>query len=346
MTDKPASSQAITDEGEQHKAPAPGVQPDDGWQEAAAANYSSTVRTLPTSAYAPIVGAYRVSRLSFVRKNPIHQPWIARVYVKGNGQLDVFSWAKQPTTGELVWGGYRSVYEIDLSLRNLALSITLPSAGDAFVFRTEVDVQWRVEVPETIVTKGLRDIRPLVVPRLLAGLRQSSRALATSDVETAEKATTSQFDPDWLMAEYGLWTNILVRLRMDAQTERNIRLDAEVRAFKKLIETGDIDQFALQLAQNPRDVQAVVEALVAERDTHRREVLEFITKLIQSDALDRWQIDDQVQVVMQWMKASISRVLTGTDAARQLSFTTPQNGNSTRPDQNETRTPTENSGGS
>jgi hypothetical protein len=353
MTEKTTSPQAGEDEREQAKISPPGApsEPppeapqDGGWQKAAEQNYESTVRTLPSSAYAPIVGAERVGRLRLVRKRTVHRPWVARVFVKGNGQLDVFSWTKQPTTGELVWGGYRSVYDVDLSLRNLTLDITLPSAGDAFVFRTEVDVQWRVEDPETIVNKGLRDIRPLMVPRLLAGLRQSSRALAASDVETAEKAANAQFDADWLQAEYGLWTNILVRLRMDAQTERAMRLDAEVRAFKKLIEHGDIDQFALQLAQNPRNVQAVVEALVAERDTHRKDVLEFVTELISSDALDRWQIDDEVRVMMQWMQTSIRRVLTGTDAARRLPFEAQRNGDSALPDQEGSRTPADHPGG-
>ncbi|MEQ0565599.1 hypothetical protein ABJI51_41525 [Amycolatopsis sp. NEAU-NG30] len=305
---------------------------DGGWQKAAEQNHETTVRTLPLSAYAPIVGFEQVGRLSLLRKRAAHRPWVARVFVKGNGELDVFSWTKQPTTGELVWGGYRSVYDVDLSLRNLSLAITLPSAGDAFVFRTEVDVQWQVKAPETVVVNGLRDIRPLVVPRLLAGLRHASRALAAADVETAEKAANNEFPKDWLLSEQGLWTNILVRLRMDAQTERAVRLDAEVRAFKKLIEQGDLDQFALQLAQNPGNVQAVVEALVAERDTHRKDVLDFVTKLIESDALDRWQIEDDIRVMMQWMQTSI-RMVTGTDEARRLPFERPRNGESALPEQ-------------
>ncbi|GHF95873.1 MULTISPECIES: hypothetical protein [Amycolatopsis] len=38
------------------------------------------------------------------------------------------------------------------------------------------------------------------------------------------------------------------------------------------------------------------------------------------DALDRWQIDDQVRVTLEWLKVSINRVISGTDEARQLSF--------------------------
>jgi hypothetical protein len=45
-------------------------------------------------------------------------------------------------------------------------------------------------------------------------------------------------------------------------------------------------------------------------------VCEFITSLLESDVLDRWQLDDQVRVLLQWMGVSINRVLTGTDGAR------------------------------
>jgi hypothetical protein len=107
---------------------------------------------------------------------------------------------------------------------------------------------------------------------------------------------------------------------MDKQTEHNLRLASEVQAFKALIEGGDIDQFALQLAQNPQQVRPVVEALVKERDTHRRQVFDFVNNLLASDALDRWQIDDQVRVTLEWLKVSINRVISGTDEARQLSF--------------------------
>ncbi|MGW3959259.1 hypothetical protein ACWED2_05515 [Amycolatopsis sp. NPDC005003] len=314
MTEEKVSGEAEPkeEEAEQQKKPEPSVPDSEGDRPA--------VRTLDGSAYQPIVGDDRVGRLGFVRNRAPMRPWVARVFVQGNGRMVTFGRHQQPTAGELLWGGFRSVFEVDLSLQQLSLEIALPSMGDAFVFRAEVDVQWRVKKPEVVVAEGIRDIRPVLVPPLLAGLREASRALMAADVQTAEKAVNAQFSENWLLADHGLWTNVLVRLRMDEQKERNVRLEAEVAAFKELIKGGDLDQFALQLAQNPKEVEPVVRALVEERDTHRREVFDFITRLIESDALDRWQIDDQVRIVMQWMQASINRVLTGTDAARQLSF--------------------------
>jgi hypothetical protein len=237
-----------------------------------------------------------------------------------NGRLIVFGQDKQPTTGELLWGGYRALFEVDLSLRRLGLEIILPSAGDAFAFRADVDVQWRVADPLRVVGAGVTDIRKIVAPLLLDGLRQATRSTQAFDVEAAEKTANAQFGHDWLAEEYGLWTNVLVRLRMDELKESNVRLASEVQAFKTLIAGGDLDQFALQLAQNPQEVEPVVRALMEERDTHRKEVCDFITQLLESDALDRWQIDDQVRVALQWLGVSINRVLTGSDDARPFPF--------------------------
>jgi hypothetical protein len=278
------------------------------------------VRTVDASAYAPIAGEHHLGRFHFLHHRAPSRPWVARVFVLANGRLVVFGRDKQPTTGELLWGGYRALFEVDLSLRRLSLEITLPSTGDAFVFRADVDVQWRVTDPKLVVGAGIIDIRKVVVPLLLDGLRQATRSTQAPDVEDAEKRANAHFGHNWLTEEYGLWTNVLVRLRMDEQTEGNVRLASEVQAFKTLIEGGDLDQFALQLAQNPKQVEPVVRLLVEERDTHRREVCDFITRLLESDALDRWQIDDQVRVALQWMGVSINRVLTGTDEARPSPF--------------------------
>lgn len=273
------------------------------------------IRTVDGSSHRPIVHEHHFGRFRILHRKAAVRPWVAKVFVLGNGRVVEFGRDKQPTTGELLWGGYRALFEVDLSLRRLGLEIRLPSSGDAFVFRTMVDVQWRVTDPRRVVMAGVTDIRDVMVPLLLDGLRQATRSLLAADVEAAEKTANAQFGHDWL-EQYGLWTRVLVRLRMDEQKEENIRLSSEVQAYKTLIAAGDLDQFALQIARNPDDVDSVVQLLVQERDTHRREVCDFITKLLDSDALDRWQIDDQVRVLLQWMGVSINRVLTGTDGAR------------------------------
>ncbi|WP_206784669.1 hypothetical protein [Amycolatopsis sp. MtRt-6] len=316
------SDEQKSDETPPATAPEPAAPPAANWREDAKQEDApeEEVRTVEPSNFAPLVGEYRVGRLNFLVRRAPARPWTAMVFVRKNGAMTTFRGGKQPTVRKMLWGGFRSQYEVDVSLRRLTLGVTLPSAGDAFVFRAAVDVQWRVVDPELVVRSGITDVRRVLVPQLLEGLRQETRSLQIGAVESAEKAAAARFESAWLEAEHGLWTKVLVRLRMDKQTEHNLRLTSEVQAFKTLIEGGDIDQFALQLAQNPQQVAQVVEALVKERDTHRREVFDFVNNLLASDALDRWQIDDQVRVTLEWLKVSINRVISGTDEARQLSF--------------------------
>ncbi|MEV6829907.1 hypothetical protein [Amycolatopsis sp. NPDC051102] len=313
----------MSDEKKPDEPPQPPPAPDPNWREDAKQEETTEeeVRTVEPSSCRPVLGAYRVGRLDFLVRRAPARPWTATVFVHKNGAMTTFRDGKQPSVLQMLWGGFRSQYDVDLSLRRLTLGVTLPSAGDAFVFRAAVDVQWRVVDPERVVRGGITDVRPILVPQLLEGLRQETRSLQIGDVVSAEKAAAERFRPGWLEAEHGLWTKVLVRLRMDKQAEHNLRLASEVQAFKTLIEGGDIDQFALQLAQNPQQVAPVVEALVKERDTHRKQVFDFVNNLLESDALDRWQIDDQVRVTLEWLKVSINRVISGTDEARQLTFT-------------------------
>lgn len=306
MTEKKNEANSATTEDE---APRRG-------DDARRAQADGEIRVVDGSRNTPILGVHQLGRFRILHRRPPVRPWVARVFMLGNGRLVEFGRDKQPTTGELLWGGYRALYEVDLSMQRLGLEIRLPSSGDAFVFRTIVDVQWRVTDPKLIVRTGITNIRTVMEPILLDGLRQASRALLADDVEAAEKTVNARFGHDWLIEQYGLWTRVLVRLRMDEQKEENLRLTSEVQVYKTLIAAGDLDQFALQIARNPEDVADVIQELVRERDTHRREVCEFITKLLDSDALDRWQLDDQVRVLLHWMSVSINRVLTGNDGAR------------------------------
>ncbi|WP_158891107.1 hypothetical protein [Amycolatopsis anabasis] len=273
----------------------------------------------PVAAVAPIVGEHHVGRFEFFYRRPPVKAWTARVFVQASGRCLVFMPDRQPTTRELLWSGIRTMYEIDLAYRHLAFEIDLPSTGDAFAFQARVDMQWRVTDPLLVVRDGITDIRRVLLPSLLADLRRATRRCRIADAEKAECEANREVADDALSRRHGLWTKVFVRLRMDDQWRRNVRLEAQVGVYRAIIAMGDLNQFALQLAQNPKDVEPVVRALASERDLHRREVFDFIARLIESEALDRWEIDDQVREALRWLKDSIHRVISGTDEARQFS---------------------------
>ena len=62
--------------------------------------------------------------------------------------------------------------------------------------------------------------------------------------------------------------------------------------------------------------------LIKERDSHRHETVGFVTKLIESGAIERWEVEDQVRTVLQWLQEATNRVITGTDETRRASLGT------------------------
>lgn len=133
---------------------------------------------------------------------------------------------------------------------------------------------------------------------------------------------------------YGVHLTAVVRLRTDqhaidfATVGRQIDLERETQKLRELqeehnrelistriehyrgiIELGDLNRFALRLANNPDDVPAVIDAIRAEATTNRAQTIDFVSRLVESGAISAYQIEDQVREALDWLKAGTDRVL-------------------------------------
>jgi hypothetical protein len=147
------------------------------------------------------------------------------------------------------------------------------------------------------------------------------------------------FDSD-LGAEYGLWTRVITRLSVDETTiehgatmkklgrdieveiktqelrklqeenERQIRA-ARIVSYRDIISAGDMNRFALQLANNPGDV-AAVGALIREDEANRRtDTLRFVADMVESGVIEPWEVSDQARETLEWLKRATARVIRG-----------------------------------
>ncbi|GAA2795244.1 hypothetical protein GCM10010470_32800 [Saccharopolyspora taberi] len=247
--------------------------------------------------------------------------------------------------------GIRTVYEVNMGRHVIRIEADLPSRGDAFDFRADIDVHWRVSDPSRVVLDGVPDVRAALSPAILSALRKITRRFDVEQVELAEEAANQELARRAVGTDFGLWTEGFVRLAMDQAsrehagirrrlTRENVAetltqevrtrqeehrrevLEARVAHYRSIMAAGDLSQFALRLAERPDEVEAVVTALINERDNHRHDTFNFITQLLQSDALDRWEVDDQIRTTLQWLKDNaIRKVISGTEDTRQLSPT-------------------------
>jgi hypothetical protein len=287
--------------------------PESGWAEPESAARRS--RDEPVS---PIIAEHRLSRFDLALRLPPARPRVAMVVVNRRGDYDVFGSGRQPSVAELLRRRANSITEVDMGHHQMYLRADLPSRGDAFGFRAVVDVHWRVEDPSQVVRDGLVDVCSALAPGLLAELRSVTRDYEVRETDVAERAANSTLRRREVGADFGLRTTSLVQLAMDDAVREGIRLESRMAGFRAMIAAGDLNQFALQLAQEPQDTARVMEQLFRERDAHRKATVDFVTRLIDSGAVDRWEIDDQVRTVLQWLQDSTRAVITGTDEARQF----------------------------
>ncbi|MCG8927560.1 hypothetical protein [Lentzea sp. CC55] len=264
----------------------------------------------------PIVSERHLSWLELLyRRLPVGAR-TARVFVTRSGRCLTYPTTEQPTTGELVWNKVRTVYEVDLGTHVSTVSTELPSRGDKIYFNATIDLEWNVADPTQVVQAGVTNVREMLTPRLLARLREVTRRFDIAEAAEAENSANRELDEEQLGANRGLWVQPHVRLSLDDTSLAQSDIQRKVNHFRTIIAEGDFDQFALQLTLKPQDIGSVVKVLVDERDSRLRATFDFMNRLLESDALDRWQIDDQVRTALQMAQESIFRVLTGSGQPR------------------------------
>lgn len=288
--------------------------------DAAARKASSGNVNTPGDISGPVVAEQQIGWWEPLRGRLPVDARTARVFVTRSGRNIVFPPDRQPTVGELLWQGVRRVYEVDTGAHWTRIETELPSRGDHFAFRAEIDLRWRAVDPLLVVTSGLTEVRHVLTPLLLTRLRAVTRRFDIRDAHQAENDAAADLADDPPGADLGLRVQVFIRFAMDDPTLEHAAVQRRVDQFRRIIAEGDFHQFALQLALKPDDIDTVIKELVHERDSSRAAVFDFVTRMLQSDALERWQVEDHVRAMLDWLSESSNKVLAGTDEARMVSF--------------------------
>jgi hypothetical protein len=292
--------------------------------------------------FRPIIGERQLGRVAALRHRPTVKARVARVLVTSRGEIIGYKPDQQPTVGELLWKGPGTLYEIDMGKHWAQLKVDVPSIAEAFLFSAIVDLEWWVKDPIQIVRDGVHDVRETLEPHLRQRLARVTRNYDVADAAQAEEVAARSLRSEPLGPEYGLDTQAFLQLRMDpssvehATAVRKITWDIELERkiqvlrlerddstaaliqrrldrYRDILVLGNVDQFALQMAQNPEEIPAVVQMLREERHNDRRAVTDFVTKLLDSGAIDRHEINDQVREALRWLKDATDTVLLGPD---------------------------------
>jgi hypothetical protein len=283
--------------------------------------------------FQPILSEQYLRRSSALSLRPRVRARVALVLVGANGRPRLFAPDKRPTVGELFWGGAGTLYEVDMSLNHTSIQLDLPSYGDTVAFHVHASVEWRVVEPLFIVANGIRDVRETLTAPLRERLSHITRRYHARAVANAEEEAVRKVRQEDIGAPYGLATTIYLHFTMheDAVAQltklevlaheiavaeethklemlqaRNTQelLDLKVSRYRSLMEAGDINRFAVQLAQNPDDVASVVQAIQAEKERDRRYATEFVSQLLESGVIEKWEMSDQARTALEILKTS------------------------------------------
>jgi hypothetical protein len=88
---------------------------------------------------------------------------------------------------------------------------------------------------------------------------------------------------------------------------------AGLAALDECIAAGDIEQFAMRIAENPKDIRAVMESVREERDINRRHAIDFFSRLAESNLIERYELSDLIQETIMWLKESLERLVPDSD---------------------------------
>ena len=256
---------------------------------------------------------------------------------------------RRPTTiYEVDLGLHQSTIAANLPSRDESCAFRARISVQWRVLDPSAVVRHRIsDVAETLAPHLLRRVRGIarahdITQAALAedeiNIRLGSQHVDITDPAMLRQATREAVERDYPGAEYGLWTRIIAQLSLDEaaaehaanmtrltraieeeKAEQELRLLQELHqqritadrigVYRDIIAAGDIDRFALQLAENPGDIAAIDTIIRDELLASRRDTIDFVARMVDSGVVERWEISDQAREALRWLKEAPSRVI-------------------------------------
>lgn len=264
--------------------------------------------------YNPIIGREEIKGWRVFGKRPVPDAQTALV-ISGEGQplLTIKQGQRGITNGEMMWGKYNFFYRVDLTEHRLSFRHDLPSKIEAFVFHAEVTFMCSVNDPATIVQRNVTDVRQVLEPLIIEVMRAESRNYDTEKSGIAEREIGNSIKQAIYDAGFQVHRFVL-QLSRDEEVKQ-IERDDEIERIKEenkiklmrmkmdfygpMIQAGNWQMLAMQLAQNPEDVQFIVQQLNQQKQLERQHQVEMLKMLLNEDALESSQISEVAKVALQ-----------------------------------------------
>lgn len=256
------------------------------------------------------------------------------------------------TMYEIDLGLHRAVVTTDLPSRGHAASFHASISVQWRVFDPSAIVRHRVlDIEEPLSAALLQRARSIArdysIDEVTAAEDKINDQLGGVEIDVTaptgiEQAMREATGRRCLGAEYGLWTRAITHLTLDkAATEHNTKMmklkwaieeeEAEQRLrviqnrnqqaitaermdiYRRIVAAGDADRFALRLASHPDEISAITAIIREDQLTSRRDTIDFISRMVESGVVERWEVTDQVREALEWLSDATARVVIDKD---------------------------------
>ncbi|WP_330277092.1 hypothetical protein OG205_16325 [Lentzea sp. NBC_00516] len=274
----------------------------------------------PRDIAGPILGDCRLGKWDALRGRMPADARTARVFVTTSGRRLFFAPDQQPSGRRLIAQRVCHVYEVDMGVHLTRVEVKLPCAGDQCFFDGVVELRWRVSDAEAAVKSGVSNVANELMPEITKRLREVTRKFDIEQVHDAETAAADALTGERLGVDFGLDVQVFLNFSMDEPTLAHAALVRKVDRLRHIIAEGDYHQFALQLSLREDSIAEVIQTLAEERHSSKQVVVDFLTRTLESDAIERWEIEDDLRVLLQSMREWSNNELAAVKETRSTSL--------------------------
>jgi hypothetical protein len=261
---------------------------------------------------------------------------VASVLYYENGGHSVITVRGAEHFNKPLMGKPTSVCWIARGRHQVSFQLELPTSSDLSQFRARAEMTWEVHDIYQAAEKRVVDVERMLRPSLEARLRGLSRRYSLDSAQQVDEAIQDELASGrWgdFGADLGLATQVFVRIDLgqaaadhQAQmvavekgsmvqeaidTANKARIAANIDDARKLISAGETVQYAHMLAADPSRAHDILGVLQQQAREQRQGALDYLTNLINQGVVQRHQIDDQVQALIDYSRSVSTGVFPG-----------------------------------
>lgn len=172
------------------------------------------------------------------------------------------------TTGEAVWGNYDTIYEVDLSNKDLAFACNAPAKGGDVSFRITFSCGYRVSDPAAVVDQRIEDPTPMLQRVLAETMSQVTAGFDIEDGQSALSAVRAALAAREFADSLPFALNTVnVGLELDNQAKAFLQKRREARQQATLArESNDLTVAAAEAAQLQKEYERTAQQRQREFD--------------------------------------------------------------------------------